>query len=96
VKIAIAPDWPPVAQDLPGFEAYARHFIVAPAGTPPAVVARISAAVMTTQASEETRQAYVNQGATAEYVPPDVLGERIRRELAMWSTIARESGATLD
>jgi tripartite-type tricarboxylate transporter receptor subunit TctC len=96
VKIAIAPDWPALAETLPGFEAYSRHFIVAPQGTPNDLVARLTGALKTALSNEETRQTYVNQGATAEYVPPDILAERIRREVTLWSGIAKESGATLD
>jgi tripartite-type tricarboxylate transporter receptor subunit TctC len=96
VKIAIAPDWPAIAEVLPGFEAYSRHFIVAPSGTSPDVVGRLSAALSTALSSEETRQAYVKQGAMAEYVGPAVLAERIRNEVQLWGAIARESGATLD
>jgi tripartite-type tricarboxylate transporter receptor subunit TctC len=96
VKIAIAPDWPALAETLPGFEAYTSHFMVAPAGTPPEVIARLSEALRNVLSAEETKRAYVAQGATAEYVPPQALAARIESQVRRWASVAKESGARND
>lgn len=44
-RLALLPDVPALAEALPGFEATAWHGLFAPAGTPPAIIDRLSAEV---------------------------------------------------
>ena len=96
VKIAIAPDWPAIAEELPGFEAFTSHFMLAPAGTSPEVVARLSDALRRVLSAEETKRSYLAQGATAEFVPPQALAAHIESEVRKWASVAKASGAKLD
>lgn len=96
VKISIAPDWPALADDLPGFDSSTSHFMLAPAGASAEVVIRLSEALKTVLSADDTKRSFLAQGATAEFVGPEALAARIRTEMAKWAAIARESGAKLD
>ena len=96
LKLAAAPDWPALADELPGFDTSASHFIIAPAGTSAAVVARLSDALKTLLAADDIKQSFLARGATAEYVAPEALSARIQSEVRKWGAIAKDSGARLD
>ena len=93
VKVAIVPDWPALADTLPGFDASPSFFVLAPAGTSAEVVNRLAEALRTAVSAEDLKRSFQAQGATAEYVAPDALAATIRKELLKWSAVAAESGA---
>ena len=96
IKLAIAPDWPTLAETLPGFDASPSFFILAPTGTPANVVARLSEALKTAVSADDLKRSFQAQGATAEFVPPDVLAGWIQVEVRKWNAVAQESGAKLE
>lgn len=96
IRLSLAPDWATLADTLPGFDASPSFFIVAPAGTPADVVARLSEALKTAVSADDVKRGFTARGATAEFVPPEVLGASIEADVRKWSVIARESGAKVD
>ena len=92
-KLQVAPDWASLADTLPGFDMPSVQFVVAPAGTPANVVGRLSEALKTALALEDTRRAFDAVGGVPEHVPPDVLAARIRDGVPRWAAIAKQSGA---
>ena len=93
VKLAAAPEWPALADTLPGFDASPRLFVLAPAGTPPAIVARLDAAIKAMLLKPAVLETLAAQGATAVAAGAEELGVIIAAEVRKWSTVARESGA---
>jgi tripartite-type tricarboxylate transporter receptor subunit TctC len=93
VKLASAPDWPPLADTLPGFDAAPARFVLAPAGTPAQVIARLSEALKTAVAMEDVQRIFLAQGTTSEYITPAALAVRMQAEVVKWGTVAKESGA---
>ena len=96
VKVAIVPDWPTLAESLPGFDASPSFFVVAPAGTPGDVVARLSDALRTAVSADDLKRSFQAQGATAEFVAPEALAAIIQNDVRKWSKVAAESGAKLE
>jgi tripartite-type tricarboxylate transporter receptor subunit TctC len=92
VTLAAAPDWPALAATLPGFDASPRLFILAPAGTPQPVIARLSGTLRDVLALPEVNESLSRQGATAEWSSPEALGRQIAAETAKWGAIARDAG----
>jgi len=92
-KLRVAPDWASLADTLPGFDMPSVQFIVAPAGTQTSIVGRLSDAVKSALALEETRRAFDAAGGMPAHVPPDVLAARIRDGVLRWAAIAKQSGA---
>ena len=66
--------------------------ILAPAGTPPALVARMSRDLEAFAGTADARAKLATQGAVPDYIGPQELAARIRAELATWREIARSAG----
>ena len=92
VKLAAAPDWPPLAATLPGFDASPRLFVLAPAGTPQPIVAQLSEALRKILAQPDLMESFAKQGATAVWSSPDALGRQIASEVRQWASVARDAG----
>jgi tripartite-type tricarboxylate transporter receptor subunit TctC len=90
------PDVPAIAERFAGFSVDTWWGLVAPAGTPADVMARLNQAFTDALRHEETRSRF---GALmAEPVPttPDAFADFIRSELAKYESVVKESGATAD
>jgi tripartite-type tricarboxylate transporter receptor subunit TctC len=87
-----APDVPALAETLPGFDAAPNVFIVAPAGTPAQVVARLAEAAAGTLAAKDVQESFARQGATATPARPDELGRAVAAETARWAGVVRDAG----
>ena len=90
------PGWeqvPALAEILPGFEMIGWFGLVAPAGTPPAVVARVNTEVGRILADKEVADRILAIGPIAETgVSPEQFGAFLRDENQRWGVVAREIG----
>lgn len=91
-RVSFAPDWPPLAETLPGFDASPTIFLLAPTGTPPAVVTRLNEATRRIFALADLQQSFANQGATPTPGSPDGLRAQIASEIKRWGAVAKEAG----
>ncbi len=96
VKLAAAPNWPALADTLPGFDASPRLFILAPAGTPQPIVAQLSEALRKVLVQPDLLESFGKQGATAEWTSPDELGRQIAVEVRKWASLAQDAGLKPD
>jgi tripartite-type tricarboxylate transporter receptor subunit TctC len=91
------PDVPTIAESgLPGFEASSWFGIVAPAGTPPAIIAKLNTEVAKWLASPEGKEKLVSIGANAGGGSPEDFARHIQAETAKWAKVVKESGAKVD
>src|SRR5262245_56715342 len=89
-RSTLLPDVPTISETaLPGFEAVLRYGFVAP----PAIVARLNAALNTALASPDVRARLAADGAEPLPSTPEEYGADIDREETQWSKVVRESGA---
>jgi tripartite-type tricarboxylate transporter receptor subunit TctC len=90
----IFPDLPTAAESaLPGYEAVLHYGIVAPAGTPRAIVEKLSAALRTAVMSEELKTRLADNGAEPLASTPEEYAADIDREETKWSAIVKLAGA---
>jgi tripartite-type tricarboxylate transporter receptor subunit TctC len=90
----IFPDLPTVAEAaLPGYEAVLHYGIVAPAGTPRAIIDKLSAALRAAVMSEDLRTRLADDGAEPLPSTPEEYAADIDREETKWSAIVKASGA---
>src|SRR5690242_3618741 len=90
----IFPDLPTVAEAaLPGYAAVLHYGIVAPAGTPKPVVAKLAAALRVAIASPDVASKIAADGAEVMGMAPEEYAADIDREEAKWSEVVRRSGA---
>ena len=92
-----APELPTVAESgLPGYEVFAWNGLLAPAGTPRAVIDRLGEEIKKAMALPQVREKFSAQGFAASWETPDQFGSFLRTEVAKWTRTVKASGATLD
>ena len=88
----LAPDVPAIAEELPGYELIAWFALVAPAGTPAAVIARSHDVTAKSLAKPEVKARFDALGTDVAPMNPEQLGGFIRSEIAKFARLAREAG----
>ena len=96
-RSALAPDVPSVAElGYPQLESLAWIGLLAPAGTPAGVVARLHGETAKSMRAPDTMQALGRQGFDVIGSTPAEFSAWIKSEQAKWSKVIRASGATAD
>jgi tripartite-type tricarboxylate transporter receptor subunit TctC len=96
-RAAALPDLPTVAESgLPGFDAEAWFGLVAPAGTPAPIRARLEEAVGKVLAEPALRARFAQGGAEAGSRTGEAFGAFIVAERAKWGRVVQASGARAD
>jgi tripartite-type tricarboxylate transporter receptor subunit TctC len=96
-RLANFPNVPTVAESgYPGFEAATWSGLVAPAGTPQAVVDRINKEANKALGTAEMKQKLYEDGSTPLGGSPKQFAEFIKAEHAKWGAAVREAGIKLD
>ena len=91
------PDVPTTAEaGMPNFQLEAWVGLFAPAGTPPAVVAKLTADVKKALELPETRQRADAAGIELRYLPPEALGKLVETETAYWAKTIKAAGIKAD
>jgi tripartite-type tricarboxylate transporter receptor subunit TctC len=96
-RAAALPDLPTLAESgLPGFEASSWFGVLAPAGTPRDIVAKLNGAIAGWLASPEAKEKLLAQGAIAAGGAPDDFARHIGAETSKWAKVVKASGAHID
>jgi tripartite-type tricarboxylate transporter receptor subunit TctC len=90
------PELPTMAETLPGFSAAPNVFVVAPQGTPAAVVQKLSVALRAAVKSRDVEENFAKQGATPASSSPAELGAQIAEEVKRWAAVVKDAGITLE
>lgn len=94
---AATPQLPTMTESgLPGFESGTWYAVLAPAGTPREVVARLSAEIGKLTQHPDTREKLAAQGAEALTMTPGETAAYLRSEVAKWGKVVEASGARVD
>jgi tripartite-type tricarboxylate transporter receptor subunit TctC len=86
------PDVPTMGETLPGYEVELWFGVMAPRGTPPAIVERLNATVNKFLQEADMKKNLDQQGMIPTGGTPQAYGDRIRREYARWVRIVDEAG----
>ncbi|MEI6724134.1 MAG: tripartite tricarboxylate transporter substrate binding protein [Betaproteobacteria bacterium] len=91
------PNVPTIAEaGLPGFEVPLWYSILAPAGTPKEIVARLSGDISKALAVPETRERLTAQGFDVNYLNSEQMSDLIRNDIARWQKSIKDIGLKLD
>jgi tripartite-type tricarboxylate transporter receptor subunit TctC len=92
-----APELVTVAESgYPGFETVGWAGLLAPAGTPKEIVAKLNAEVVRILSQPEVTGRFVTLGAELVSSSADDFGAYIKSETAKWGKVIRDSGAKAD
>ncbi len=95
-RTPLAPDVPTVAETLPGYEVELVYAVVAPAGTPAAIIDKLNAELNLAFKDPELRERLLGQGFEVRTSTPEQLGQYIKSEIRKWSGIVKETGVKPD
>jgi tripartite-type tricarboxylate transporter receptor subunit TctC len=95
-KVSSAPELATIAEVLPGFETGSYQGIVAPAGTPSEVVAKLNAEIARIMATQDMKDRLAAQGTEVRSSSPDALLNFLRAEKTRWAQVIKESGIKFD
>ena len=88
----VLPDVPTIAEaGVPGYEMANWWGVVAPAGTPQAIVDRLAKEIGVVLASPETQKVFSNEGAEVVQKTGAEFGAFIEAELAKWQRVVKEA-----
>jgi tripartite-type tricarboxylate transporter receptor subunit TctC len=92
-RVAAMPDVPTIAEaGVPGYEVSNWWGILAPAGTPPAVLDRLYKEITAIQDSPETRKRFELEGAEIVRMKPMEFASFVTQETEKWTRVVKEAG----
>jgi tripartite-type tricarboxylate transporter receptor subunit TctC len=96
-RSTVLPEAPTISEaGVPGYDAVIWLGIMAPAGTPRAIVERLNAEITRAVNAPETRDTWAKQGAVAMSMSSDEFGRFMREDIEKWARVVKISGAKPD
>lgn len=95
-RLTSLPDVPTIAETVPGYEAYSWVGMVAPAGTPPAIVARLNHELTEILKQPDVREKLLQQGAITVGDTPEMFGAYIKDEIKKWGAVVRSANIKVE
>ena len=97
MRSEMVPDVPTVSEaGVPGYEVGVWFGIVAPAGTPPAVLAKLNGELNRILAMPDVKQKFADQGVEPVGGPPERFAEHLKVQIEKWTKVVKESGAKVE
>ena len=96
-RLPMLPDVPTFAEaGVPGYESTGWFGVVAPAGTPPAIIARLNAEMVAALNDPEIRSAMRNLGMEPAPMKADEFEQYIKSEIQKWAKVIKTAGTKLE
>ncbi|MFC5522906.1 Bug family tripartite tricarboxylate transporter substrate binding protein [Polaromonas jejuensis] len=96
-RVSLIPNVKTVAeQGISGFDAVSWGGLLAPAGTPRDIVARLSAEVKQILAEKDVQERLEHVGTFAAYQSPDQMAARMRQDYDKWGKVIRDKGISAE
>jgi tripartite-type tricarboxylate transporter receptor subunit TctC len=89
----VLPDVPTIAEaGVPGYEAVNWWGVVAPVGTPRAIIDRLNGEIAAVQRSVEAQKQFASEGATPVTMTPGDFADFMVSEMDKWEKVVRQGG----
>ncbi len=95
-RSALFPDVPTVAETVPGYDATNWWGLVAPAGTPQPVIAKLNAELDALLKSDETKKRLESEGADILRMDPAQFARFLHDEIEKWGKVVKQAGITAE
>src|SRR5262249_28857423 len=89
----VLPDVPTIAEaGVPTYESVNWWGLVAPAGTPPAIVEKLHREIAAVQDNPEVQKQFANEGASVVKMSTAEFGQHMVKEMNKWERVVKEGG----
>jgi tripartite-type tricarboxylate transporter receptor subunit TctC len=89
-RSTLVPDLPTISEaGVPGFDVNNWYGMAAPAGTPPAVIARLNRDIVAVLKNPDVAQVFLKQGLEPAPMTPEAFGAFIRSEFEKWGRVLK-------
>ena len=96
-RSSITPNVPTLSEaGLPGYDAVIWLGMMAPAGTPKAVIDTLNADIQKIAMSPDVKEAWAKQGAVPMHMSADDFGKFMEQDIQKWAKVVKFSGAKVD
>ncbi|MBN8988936.1 MAG: tripartite tricarboxylate transporter substrate binding protein [Rhizobiales bacterium] len=90
------PDMPAINEALPGFQVVVWFGVLAPAGTPPEIVAKLNDAIVRALATRSVQETLSKLGVEPKSSTPEEFAATIRADIDKWAKVVKEANITLE
>lgn len=90
------PDTPAIAESIPGFVTGSFQGILAPTGTPKAVIKKLHDEIARIIATPEMKQKFEDLGTEPVHKTPDEFSDWLGKEIVFWSKIIKDGNIKVD
>jgi tripartite-type tricarboxylate transporter receptor subunit TctC len=95
-RIPQLPDVPTMQEaGVPGYEASVWLGLLAPAGTPKEIVARLNAEIAKVMSAPDTKKELYAAGVESDISSPEALGSLMSREMERWGKVIKDAGISM-
>jgi tripartite-type tricarboxylate transporter receptor subunit TctC len=91
-----APELPAIAETVPGYDHEPWNGLLAPAKTPPAIIAKINAEVVRALQTPEVRKIFANEAGEAVGSAPREFAAMIKSESEKWAKVVKTAGIKIE
>ena len=91
-RVGALPEIPAIAETVTGYDGSAWYGVLAPAGTPAAIVTRLHTELMTVLRTADLKDKLVSQGLEPASYTPEEFSALIVSELAKWAKVVAAAG----
>ena len=91
-RLAVLPDVPTMDENLPGYDVGGWNGILAPAGTPPAIVNQLQREIAKAVNTPEFKEVLQREGASGVASTPAELDRVIKTDIERWAKVLKDAG----
>lgn len=95
-RSTILPDLPTIGETVPGFKFLGWNGVMAPQGTPRAIIDRFNSALVQALKTSEARQLYAAQGEEPAWSTPEEYAKIIREDYERYGKVVKQAGVRVE
>lgn len=95
-RMSALPDLPTIGETVPGYDAAGWWGYAAPAGTPPAIVAKLNRELVKILHTSEMRETFSAEGVEMLGTTPQEFQAHIQREMGVWGKLVKDAKITVN
>jgi tripartite-type tricarboxylate transporter receptor subunit TctC len=91
-RVSLVPDVPSMAETVPGYDVSSWYAVLAPVGTPRAIIERLHQASAAAVTTPEVQAKLVTAGVEIETPSPVQLGAKLNADYERWGKVVKAAG----